>query len=695
MITAFAFPRITAAIKQCVLILPLMLLLSGCGQTQEFRYSQPPSSPESQPAAHFIAGVGQRDITPPPGIPRAGYALWSTTGEGFRTRLYARAYYLEGNNGQRHAIIQTDLMAGSRILLAQVADKVYQQTGLHAGNITITATHTHSSPGQFLGSEFYNKHASHKNGYDPQFAGFLADQLAAALLQAYHSKRPAKIASGKKAVWGLTRNRSLEPYRNNHNHQDVEATNAAVFHEINPYMYMVRLDGLNDDGEYQPMGAFMSFAIHGTSIPRWDPMFNGDLWAYFQGDLQHQIEQHYRPDNAVVVGGFEGTHGDIAPAMPLQQSGYIWSRHVGTALAKEGWQLFQSLETKLTDDADIRVASRHVDMRDTPRINDTEICDAAAAGTTLTAGPYEHESPVLGWLPFFKQGSQRWFNTDGCHGNRLLIGGAWLQPLIEPKDSFPRDILFQLIEVGDLAIVPLPFELTAETGFRIEAAVKAAYRDRASDTAASDTVHTDTAPEIMVTSLANGYTGYITTPEEYQVQYYEGGHTIYGRYSQPYVTQHIGRLATDLLAHEHVMELPQQWQFTLPVKQFVATTELPATPVRKPLQAPQYQLPELNQEGFWAFEWQDVMPDHIELHRPLLSIEISDDGQHWRPFVWQQRNVNDQGYDLSVQWLDSDEPRARYRGYWYNPVFQGKQLWYRFKVEARGNEAVLYSPAFH
>ena len=75
MITAFVFPRITAAIKQCVLVLPLMLLLSGCGQTQEFRYSQPPSSPESQPAAHFIAGVGQRDITPPPGIPRAGYAL--------------------------------------------------------------------------------------------------------------------------------------------------------------------------------------------------------------------------------------------------------------------------------------------------------------------------------------------------------------------------------------------------------------------------------------------------------------------------------------------------------------------------------------------------------------------------------------------------------------------------------------------
>ncbi|WP_420588460.1 neutral/alkaline non-lysosomal ceramidase N-terminal domain-containing protein [Bacterioplanoides sp.] len=666
-----------------IVSLALLLLLSACSQKQQFTFEQPNDQIKAS-GEQFIAGVGIRDITPPPGIPRAGYALWSTTGEGFRTRLYARAYYMQGNNGQSYAMIQTDLMAGSRILLARVAELVNETTGLHAGNITITATHTHSSPGQFLGSEFYNKHASHKNGYDPQFAEFLAQQLADALIDAYTSRVPAKVASGKKAVWGLTRNRSIEPFSNNHNHQDVEQTNAAVFHEINPYMYMVRLDGLTADGSYQPMGAFMSFSIHGTSIPRWDPMFNGDLWSYFQGDLKHRIEREYPHSHNLVVGGFEGTHGDMAPAMPLKQSGYIWSKNVGSALAKEGWQLFRQLENKLSDKADIRVAARHVDIRDNPEINGTAICDEAAAGTTLTAGPYEHESPVLAWIPGFKQGSSRWFNTEGCHGNRLLVGGAWLQPLFEPKDSFPRDILFQLIQIGDLAIAPLPFELTAETGFRIQAAIEQSYTEKG-----------EAVPDVMVTSLANGYTGYITTPEEYEVQYYEGGHTIYGRYSQPYVTQHLGLLSADLLEKNRVMELPQQWQFNLPVKQFVDSHTLAATPIRKTLTQPTYQLPEINQEAFWSFDWQDVPADHIQLHKPLLSIETSTDKIHWQPLQQNGLQVDDSGYDLSIQMLDEGNGSADYRAYWYNPVFNGKQVWYRFVVQPRGNDSVLYSAAFH
>ena len=666
-----------------ILIVAPLALLSACSQKQQFIFDQPQDSVKAA-SEHFIAGVGIRDITPPPGIPRAGYALWSTTGEGFRTRLYARAYYMQGNNGQPYAMIQTDLMAGSRILLARVAELVNETTGLHAGNITITATHTHSSPGQFLGSEFYNKHASHKNGYDPEFAEFLAQQLADAVLEAYNNKVPAKVASGKKAVWGLTRNRSIEPFSNNHNHQDVEQTNAAVFHEINPYMYMVRLDGLTADGSYQPIGAFMSFSIHGTSIPRWDPMFNGDLWSYFQGDLKHQIEAEYPQSKNVVIGGFEGTHGDMAPAMPLEQSGYIWSKNVGSALAQEGWQLFQQLEQQLSTQADIRIAARHVDIRDNPEINGAEICHEAAAGSTLTAGPYEHESPVLAWIPGFKQGSSRWFNTEGCHGNRLLVGGSWFQPLFEPKDSFPRDILFQLIQIGDLAIAPLPFELTAETGFRIQAAIEQSYKDKG-----------EQLPEIMVTSLANGYTGYITTPEEYEVQYYEGGHTIYGRYSQPYVTEHLGLLAADLLTKNKVMELPQQWQFNLPVKQFVDSHTLTEQPIRQVTSKPVYQLPAVNQEAFWAFNWRDVPADHIQLHKPLLSIETSSDKTNWQPLLVDGLEVNDSGYDLSVQLMDDAANSAEYRAYWYNPVFKGKDVWYRFVIQPRGKEGVPYSAAFH
>ncbi len=676
--------------------LPLLiaLSLSGCMDTQQFSYSQP-TSQENVAQAQLTAGVAIRDITPPPGIPRSGYAIWSTTGEGFRTRLNARAYYLKDAKGQAYAMIQTDLMAGSRILLAKVAELVADKTGIHAGNLTITATHTHSSPGQFFGSEMYNKHASHRQGFDPDYFDFLSQQLADALIEAHENQVPAKIATGRRAIWGLTRNRAIEPYSKNENHREISDSESEVFHAINPFLYMVRIDGLTPDNQYEPLGSFMSFSIHGTSIPRYDPFFSADLWAYLQGDLKQAIETQLTPRKPVIVGGFEGTHGDMAPAMPYKQSGYIWSRNVGSAIAKEAWQLFDQLGSQLSADQQILVATRHINMREQPEINGISICDAASIGTPLTAAPFEHESPFFGWMPYFKNGSKSWFFNDGCQGNKSILGGEFLQSLIEPKKNFPNDILFQVIQLGNLVIAPLPFELTAETGVRIERAIQASYQQAGL-----------TQPQVMVTSLANGYTGYITTPEEYGEQNYESGHTIYGQYSQPYVTQHLGVLTKDLLTDKNkkIEELPKQWNFEFSVNHFIEPALRPSRALRRTLRAPELTLAEVNEEAHWSFDWLDVPPALIQLHEPLLSIEIGKKKENgdieWTAMSKDSIAINDQGYDMAVQLLDSEvlagkESQSSYRAYWYNPSFAGPETWYRFVIQAREKDSIFFSPAFN
>lgn len=678
------------------LCLILALNLSACMDTQKFSIEQP-ASRENIPQQQLTAGVAIRDITPPPGIPRSGYAIWSTTGEGFRTRLNARAYYFKGANGQAYAMIQTDLMAGSRILLAKVAELVVEKTGIHAGNLTITATHTHSSPGQFFGSEMYNKHASHRQGFDPDYFEFLSNQLADALIEAHDNQVAAKIATGRKAIWGLTRNRAIKPYSKNTNHNDISDAESEVFHAINPFLYMVRIDGLTDNGNYEPLGAFMSFSIHGTSIPRYDPFFSADLWAYLQGDLKHKIETQLNPSKSVIVGGFEGTHGDMAPAMPYQQSGYIWSRNVGSAIAKEAWELFDTLEPKLSSKQEINVATRHINMREQPEINGISICDAASIGTPLTAAPFEHESPFFGWMPYFKNGSKSWFFNEGCQGNKSILGGEFLQSLIEPKKNFPNDILFQVVQIGDLVIAPLPFELTVETGVRIEKAIQESYESAGLK-----------QPQVMVTSLANGYTGYITTPEEYGDQNYESGHTIYGQYSEPYVTQHIGLLAKDLLAkktvNQRIEELPTTWNFELSTNKFINQASSPTQAIRKSLRSPELRLAEVNEEAYWSFDWQDVPPALINLHQPLLSIEYGEKNEigeiNWQVLTKDGLAVNDQGYDMAVQLLDTEgldskDTHSSYRAYWYNPTFAGKSVWYRFVIQARGKDSIFYSPDFH
>ncbi len=682
------------SIGRLTLILLAVITLTACMDSQQFNFSKV-AIKANIPQSQLTAGVAIRDITPPPGIPRSGYALWSTTGEGFRTRLNARAYYLKDADGQSYAMIQTDLMAGSRILLTRVIELVADKTDIHHGNLTITASHTHSSPGQYFGSEMYNKHASHRQGFDPDYFEFLAKQLAAALIEAYDNQVDAKLATGRKAIWGLSRNRAIKPYSKNKNQQGISASESEVFHAINPYLYMVRIDGKTQAGDYQPMGAFMSFSIHGTSIPRHDPFFSADLWAYLHGDLKHKVEQQFQPNKPVIIGAFEGTHGDMAPAMPYKQSGYIWSRNVGSAIAVEAFELFEQLTAQLSAKADIRTASRHIKMREQPEINGIAICDAPSIGATLTSAPFEHESPFFGWMPYFKNGSKSWFFNDGCQGNKSILGTEFLQSLIEPKKNFPNDILFQIIQLGDLVIAPLPFELTAETGARIERAIQANYQANGLE-----------QPQIMVTSLANGYTGYITTPEEYGEQNYESGHTIYGQYSQPYVTEHLNLLSKDLLAQhsQQLFELPETWQFNFSVKHFIQPAKRSERDIRKLIRAPELRLAEVNQEAYWSFDWQDLAPALIDLHEPLLSIETGEKNTvgeiQWQALSHNGILVNDQGYDMAIQLLATEEKNNQevhgdYRAYWYNPSFAGPTQWYRFVVQARGNNKVFYSPAFN
>jgi neutral ceramidase len=51
-------------------------------------------------------------------------------------------------------------------------------------------------------------------------------------------------------------------------------------------------------------------------------------------------------------------------------------------------------------------------------------------------------------------------------------------------------------------------------------------------------------PNVLVAGYSNGYIHYVTTPEEYDAQRYEGGSTLFGRWEAPALTQVAVELAT-------------------------------------------------------------------------------------------------------------------------------------------------------
>jgi len=684
----------SSAVRASLLLITGLLLgsLTACASTRDIYVPQPETfAPvlKEDPSAWAISV----DITPPPGMPMGGYSVMANRGQGFRTRIKARVVYLNDGKGQSLALVQTDLTAASLLLQHKVASRVAEKTGLKPSDIAITASHSHSAPVNFFDNDFYNKHTSSGQWLEPRFLEFAASRIAAGITEAHSKRRPAKIATGKKDIYGYNRNRSLDSYILNNNAGDIDPSDPqAKFRAVNPSLYMVRIDVADDDGRYKPLAAFSSFSVHATALTAPVEVYNADLFAYAQKDLEWKIRDKYQTPWPVVHALTTGTQGDMAPA--LEEHGDNWITHfdvnwkaakkLGQGIGAEAIDLFESLQPQLTSDIALATAARELNIREHNKIGDVEICHDAAVGNALAAGAYERRTPWLTLIPFFHGGNimarRWWFFTEGCQGNKRHLGFSFLQPLLEPKDSFPNIVMFQLLRINDMVILPLPFESTAEAGRRMAHSVAEEFK-----------IAGKPARYVWVAGNSNGYFGYTTTPEEYRRQNYEGGHTLYGQYSTPYLTGQLGALAHDFLQTGNVQQYLPQWQYHLKVNNFLPGQQL-SSGTREWLQQPLATVAEENnEENYIAVRWLDISPAAIAFDQRLVSVEQRVDGK-WQLLVVNGEPINDDGYDVEVRYLnDGNKGMAEYESRWYNPVPGGE---YRFVIAPRSNYEKLTSDVF-
>jgi neutral ceramidase len=278
-------------------------------------------------------------------------------------------------------------------------------------------------------------------------------------------------------------------------------------------------------------------------------------------------------------------------------------------------------------------------------------------------------------------GSSRWWcGKDGCHVSKRILGTSLLQPLLAPTDSFPSKVLFQIMRINDMLIMPLPFEITTESGRRISERVKAEFVQ-----AGNDIKHS------WVTSVANGYFGYSTTPEEYEYQSYEGGSTLYGRYSTPYIAAQLGILAKDFNRDGEVEEMLSEWSYYLKTTHLLPEKIL-AVGKREVLTKPELVTTDKKyEEDYMYFRWLDVNPSQINFHKPLVHIEV-ELGGIWSPLKVGNQMINDEGYNMEVRFLDDeDKGMGEYEARWYAPEKNGA---YRFVIAERDQQTRLYSDVF-
>jgi len=479
--------------------------------------------------APLSAGAGRADITPPTGYPMLGWARGDARALGQHTRLFARAIVLQ-RGPRRLALVAMDLNMVSGGLVVQAA----RRAGFDPRELIVSASHTHAGPTGY--SNFLFKDAAFPTPAQPQSGvtepdpllyAFLVRRLALALERARADVGPAAAAWGHTTLTGVTENRSIEAHLADHGIALPRGAGRAAqdpdgaAHTIDPNVDVLRVDRLVA-GRRVPLGAWSAFANHGTVNRSTFAYYNADHHATAARAFEAGVRRAGRvPRRRPVVNVYGNSDaGDVSAG--LHAYGPAQAERVGRREAAAMLTAWRRAGANLTR---------------TPRLESrwTRVC---FCGQSTPAGPLaDHAVFGMSYLTGSEEGRGPLFDATGdiYEGRRLsapegVQGVKVVGRSDDDRTLEPTAVPLTAVRFGDRLIVTIPGEATSELGRRTRAAVLAAARPAG-------------VRRVVLAGYANEYASYFTTPEEYGAQHYEGGTTVYGPASGPFLTAALADLA--------------------------------------------------------------------------------------------------------------------------------------------------------
>jgi hypothetical protein len=357
----------------------------------------------------------------------------------------------------------------------------------------------------------------------------MVKRLALAIRRADDDLAPATAGWGSDRLLGLTANRSIEAHLADHGIIEPYGTGSVSQDPkgypdtIDPEVNVLRVDKLAAGGGHVPIGIWSTFADHGTVNKFTFHYYNED----HHGAATHVVEAGIRraghvPRGQEVVNAYGNTdEGDQSAG--LTRSGPAASDYVGRAEARKmlaAWRQAGSHMSRLPD-----LSMRWTRVCFCGQQTDVGPVDnMAEIGLPLLTGSEEGRGPLydLTHVPFEGKTAPA---DVGAQGDKLN-GHV-------PTDV-PKAVPLAALRLGDVLIVTIPGEMTAEMGRRVRGAVLAA-------------THARGIRRVVISGLANEYLQYFTTPEEYERQHYEGGSTLYGYASSDLLKQSLVGLSKTLV----------------------------------------------------------------------------------------------------------------------------------------------------
>jgi hypothetical protein len=418
------------------------------------------------------AGAAAVDITPhefPVNMP-GGFR--ENPAESAHDPLHSRALVLDDGSTSL-ALAVVDNLGIAREVADEAKALAAERCGIPADRIMVAATHTHSAPP-----------SNATNGDSPAgaYRQLLIDGIAESVSRAHAALRPAQVGAAAHPLPEEVFNRRwfLKPGKmppNPFGEMDQVKMNPGTSLDVidrpaGPTDPDVSVLCVRDAKSRKPLALFASYSLHYVGrIPR------GQASADYFGEFARLMPARMRAGEDFVAMMANGTSGDInnipfgvtrPPREPFEQV-----RIVARKAADAAWFAERKIDA-YDNDAQLGMIERELTLR-RRRPTEQQI-ERARAILAMT------DEAELAKLPRLAE----------PYARRTLS-------LAEAEETL--DIQLQAIRIGDLAICAIPFETLVEIGLDLK------QRSPFSRT--------------IVIGVANGYNGYLPTPQQHQLGGYE------------------------------------------------------------------------------------------------------------------------------------------------------------------------------
>ncbi len=491
---------------------------------------------------HYLIGRGIADVTGPVvGVQLWGFGRPDQIGEGLHIRLRSRAFVVAqaDDPGRRLVFATVDLGSIDHHITLDVVERLQQRYGLvyNLDNVILTATHTHSGPGGYWQSRTTT---GLDGGLYPEHYDAIVRGITDSIVKAHEDLQPGDIFIATGELSGAGANRSAVAYLANPAEE-----RARYSGDTNTTMTVLKF--VDDSGA---IGMLNWYPLHPTAMNFYNHLVSGDHKGFAALKMEREHGVTYASDADFVAAFAQSDPGDVTPNTNLDNTGpgatdVETTRIMGERQLLVAQKLFREADEQLAGPIDARrIYVDFSDYRIQPRYTGGGVqhtCPSAygysfAGGSTEDGGGHFlfregmlEQSLWLDWLVRVVTGVPRWTETvRACQAPKPILfeTGSGDPPLQSQIHSVT------LARIGQFVLLALPAEVTTMAGRRLRNAVQGELGDW--------------ARHVELAGYANGYAGYVTTPEEYQLQQYEGGHTLHGRWSLPAYQQVSGQLAAAL-----------------------------------------------------------------------------------------------------------------------------------------------------